>query len=242
MRRTDHTPRAAGPLAALAHLLIVGVTVTLLDVRVPFSQRTSGPAQAALSLAVVGIATGWVHQRVGAGRRVVAVVSAAAVALACLPGLLWLVAVRDEPAIGGPRSSASAPSGRAETGLPAEPPSPITSTRLVPEVPDDMVVVTNVPDLLWFHTSAQLLLAPRPRDPLTGRTNPDLAAQAEQVGKVLASRDGIVVVHDTRSDGMAVRDQLLAHGDLVSLGPCGTRGEVLAATASAPRIQRRLGC
>jgi hypothetical protein len=114
--------------------------------------------------------------------------------------------------------------------------------RLVPDVSDDMVVVTNNPGLLWFDTPAQLLLAPRRTAALTGAPNPDLAAESEEVGSLLARRDGIVVLHDMGTDGTAVRDSLVEHGGLEALGGCGTSAEVLTSRAAADRVAEQLDC
>ena len=233
-------------IAAVAHVLIVLATVTFVDAWVPLSQRTLGVAQVALYLAAVGLVTGWVLQQRVSVQRPVALVGAVAVLLACAPGALWLVGAREQPVIGGGGGGAVAAGARRPEGSEASGGSDEASgagpARLVPDVPDDMVVVTNNPGLLWFDTQAQLLLAPRRTAALTGERNPDLAIEAAEVAALLARRDGIVVLHDMGTDGTAVRDSLVEHGGLVALGGCGTPAEVLATRTAADRISAQLGC
>jgi hypothetical protein len=231
-------------VAAVVHVLVVVATVTFFDAGVPLSQRTLGAAQAALYLAAFGLVVGWVLRQRVPLRRMLASGAILLVALACLPGSLWLVGARSQAGLGRSSlaTSSSAPTERTSV-------SPVDGGQtgsLVPDVPADMVVVTNMPGRLWFETSAQLLMVPPSVLPVSGRPNPDLVAQSHDVGQLLAERDGIVVLHEAaqgagRSIG-SVRESLVEHAELVPLGACGTDVEVLARRATAAAIAALIGC
>jgi hypothetical protein len=190
-------------LFVVAYLVMVLATNVFLDASTSLEGRLLVPVQVAGGLLVVGL----VH------RALVFRAGATVAAVAVVVVLVWCA---------WPARAIVKPFGSWSTiealddGFPARARSPLAEAAA--KLPPGTLLASNVPANVFFDTGRNVIFLPPKQYLVAGERNPDFSEQARQLGRILATRHGDIVLYDDFNAALPSAADLGKHMTLVEVG------------------------